>query len=67
MIELTEKRFTIYEHDKAQIEDNVELESYICLNEKEAEELCELLNELHEDNVELREAMKRMMADMMTR
>ena len=64
---MTEKRFTIYEHDKAQIEDNVELESYICLNEKEAEELCELLNELHEDNVELREAMKRMMADMMTR
>lgn len=45
---MTEKRFTIWELNKAQIEDNVELESYICLNEREAEEMCELLNELHE-------------------
>jgi hypothetical protein len=49
------KRFTIWRHNKAQIEDNVELESYICLNEREAEEVCELLNELDEKNNELKE------------
>ncbi len=49
------KRFTIWEHNKAQIEDNVELESYICLNEREAEEVCELLNELDEKNNELKD------------
>ena len=31
------------------------------------EDLCLLLNELHEEIIELREAMKRLMADMMTR
>lgn len=46
---MTVKRFTIWELNKSQIEDNVELESYICLNEREAEEVCELLNELHEE------------------
>ena len=51
---MTEKRFTIWELNNAQIEDNVELESYICLNERESEEMCELLNELHEKNNELR-------------
>jgi hypothetical protein len=49
------KRFTIWGHNEAQIEDNVELESYICLNEREAEEVCELLNELDEKNNELKE------------
>ena len=49
------KRFTIWRHNKSQIEDNVELESYICLNEREAEEVCELLNELDEKNNELKE------------
>jgi hypothetical protein len=49
------KRFTIWELNKSQIEDNVELESYICLNEREAEEVCELLNELDEKNNELKE------------
>ena len=50
---MSDKRFTIWELNKAQIEDNVELESYICLNEREAEEMCELLNELHEENEDL--------------
>jgi hypothetical protein len=60
--QLTGKRFRVVNHD----EYDYELD-YITDNNKRMhiEDVCDLLNEQHEEIIELREAMKRMMMDMM--
>ena len=64
---MTEKRF-VFDSDgdgHGIILDQTENKPYLVWYTENSKELCELLNELHEDNVELREAMKRMMGDLM--
>ena len=55
---MTDKRFII--DDDEYIRDNTDFSTYL-----EMEDICDLLNDLDNEIKELKEAMKRLMADMM--
>ena len=61
---MTEKRFTIEKY--YQIKDNETNRYYESSNVDDGVALNDLLNELYDENIELKEAMKRMMIDMMS-
>ena len=60
------ERFTVMDYPDGIIDNLYGKEYQVSSYAPHIEEICKLLNKQHEENVELREAMKRMMGDMMS-